>query len=303
MSRLSPLWMITIALVLLVCPVLTAQDEPTATETAVEASTGAPESTGEGAAAEKAGYEFSIIEAGGTIGYFIMFLSVLTLMLIAFHIILLRRSKMCPQDLLEKVEPLLREKKVSETVEATRDQPSLLARMISGGLSRVSGGYPEMEEIMSDVAEDESMRLEQGVGYFGLLAAIAPLCGLLGTVVGMIFAFNEIATRGVVTPSQLAAPIQKALVTTCFGLVVAIPNVVAYTFFRNRLHVLLADLGLLVEDLMTPFRVGVPVTADSGSEGPTGVESDAPATPLSVEDEDAEEDEEAEEDDEEEDRE
>ena len=253
MFRPSPLWVLALALALLVCPVLMAQGDAPADATPAA---NQPADAGGGGAAAGAQYEFSIIDAGGTIGYFIMFLSVITLMLIAFHLILLRRSKMCPASLLETVEPLLREKKVSEAAEAVRDQPSLLGRMIGGGLSRVGGGYAEMEEIMSGVAEDEAMRLEQGVGYFGLLAAIAPLCGLLGTVVGMIFAFNEIATRGVVTPAQLAAPIQKALVTTCFGLVVAIPNVVAYTFFRNRLHVMLADLGLLVEDLMTPFRVG-----------------------------------------------
>jgi len=260
MFRLNPLWIIALALALLVCPVLMAQEDSPA-----DATPAAGEPAGEGGAATEAQYEFSIIDAGGTIGYFIMFLSVITLMLIAFHLILLRRSKMCPASLLESVEPLLREKKVSEAAEAVRDHPSLLGRMIGGGLSRIGSGYAEMEEVMGNVAEDEAMRLEQGVGYFGLLAAIAPLCGLLGTVVGMIFAFNEIATRGVVTPAQLAAPIQKALVTTCFGLVVAIPNVVAYTFFRNRLHVMLADLGLLVEDLMTPFRVGEPA-ANPGPE-------------------------------------
>ncbi len=206
-----------------------------------------------------------IVQWGGKIGYFIIFLSVLTLMLVGFHLMLLRRKRFCPPSLQDKVAALIRERKMKEAAEMVRSDNSLLGRIISSGLSRVRGGYEEMEEIMNDVAEDDAMRLEQGVGYFSLIAAIAPLCGLLGTVIGMILAFNAIANKGVVNPGDLADPIQQALVTTCFGLIVAIPNVVAFTFFRNRLHVLLADTAIVVEDLMLPFRKLKPTPAKAAT--------------------------------------
>jgi biopolymer transport protein ExbB/TolQ len=83
----------------------------------------------------------------------------------------------------------------------------------------------------------------------------------------MIFAFNEIATRGVVTPKELAEPIQKALVTTCFGLIVAIPNVVAFTFFTNHLHKLMAELGMTLDKLVLRSRVLSRAKEPPGSSG------------------------------------
>lgn len=199
-----------------------------------------------------------VIEWGGAIGYFIISLSVITLMLVAFHLVSLRRSALFSVEFRDKTAKLFRGRRIKEASELAGKDKSLLGRTISAGLGQISGGYSEMEQIMNDVAEDEAMRMEQGIGYFSLIAAIAPLCGLLGTVVGMIVAFHEIAMRGVVTPKELADPIQKALVTTCLGLIVAIPNVIAYTVFRNRLHKLLAELGIVVEELMMPFRSVTP---------------------------------------------
>ena len=194
-----------------------------------------------------------IIQWGGPIGYFIISLSVVTVMLIAYHLVTLRKSSLFPAASCNKFTALFSGRKIQEAYQAADADTSLLGRIVGNGLGQLRGGYSEMEQIMNDVAEDEATRLEQGIGYFSLIAAIAPLCGLLGTVVGMILAFNEISIRGVVTPKELAEPIEQALVTTCFGLIVAIPNVVAYTLFRNRLHRLLAELGLVVEELMMPF--------------------------------------------------
>ena len=210
---------------------------------------------GGGVAPEGSGISvFQVIRWGGIIGYVIILLSVLTLMLVTLHIFSLRKSVFYPTEARDRIAGFFRERKLKDAVAYARKERSLLSRVIVAGLSRIRGGYPEMEQIMNDVAEDEAMRLEQSVGYFSLLAAISPLCGLLGTVVGMIAAFNEISMKGVVTPKELADPIQKALVTTCFGLIVAIPNVIAFTFFRNRLHRLLAEVGLVVEELLMPFR-------------------------------------------------
>ena len=195
-----------------------------------------------------------IITWGGEVGYFIIGLSVVTVFLILLQIANLREGRFCPRKAQRKYAEMLRARNVRQAAEFAMKDRSLLGKIMAVGLGRMRGGYEEMEQVMSDVAEDEAMRQEQGVGYFGLLAAVSPLCGLLGTVIGMIIAFNEIAIKGVVTPKELADPIQKALVTTAFGLLVAIPNVVAFTFFRNKLQKIMAEVGIVVEDLMTPFR-------------------------------------------------
>ena len=239
-------------------PMAASQTDEAGVTPAVSASADAPPSApaDNRATAPEAGRIslLKVIEWGGSIGYFIIFLSVVTVMLVVFHILLCRRSKLWPKTVLMKVGELFSERKMEEVVDYCEIDNSLLSRVIAGALRRMKGGHAEMEQAMNDSAETEVLRLQQTVGYFSLIAAVAPLCGLLGTVVGMIAAFNEIASRGVVTPRELADPIQKALVTTCFGLIVAIPNVIAFTFFRDYLHRLFADLGILLEELMMAFK-------------------------------------------------
>jgi len=220
-----------------------------------------------------------IIAWGGMIGKFIILLSIITLTLVAFNAAVIRRGVLMPRQTVEQLsDVLLEDMKLKDALAFAEEDKSLLGRIIATGLSRARGGFDEMEQVMDDVAEDEAMRLEQVVGYFSLLAAIAPLCGLLGTVWGMILAFNKIQYANVVTPAVLAEHIQTALVTTCFGLVVAIPNVIAYSMFRNKLHRLLAEVSLVVEDLTTPFR-GLKPTPGARRPASKQVSPDADASP------------------------
>lgn len=248
MRRLIPAFLVMALAVLLASAAPVAAQEAPEPPLPVEAEEPAP-AEGEGQITI-----MQVIQWGGAVGYFIIFLSFVTVVLVIAHVGALRRSRLLPQQAIDKLAKLLGEQKVEEAVDYSTQEASLISRVIAGGLSRHGHPYEEMEQVMSDVAEDEAMRLEQGVGYFSLLAAIAPLLGLLGTVIGMIAAFNQIAVRGVTTPGELADPIQRALVTTCFGLIVAIPNVVAFTFFRNKLRRLMADLSVLVDEFMMPFR-------------------------------------------------
>jgi len=226
-----------------------------------------------------------IIQWGGFIGYVIIALSVVALMLIGKQAFSLRRGVMFPTAVRDKIAALIREKKLKELMEFTRKDSSLLSIIVAAGLSRLRGGYAEMEQVMDVAAEDEAARLEQSVGYFALLAAVAPLLGLLGTVVGMVLAFDRIAKvpGGAPPPSMLAAEIEMALVTTVMGLIVAIPCVVCHTFFRNRLHRLLGELSLEVEELMMPFRGLKPVVVKPPSARKEGAPGAAAVTVASPE--------------------
>ena len=210
---------------------------------------------------------WDIIEWGGSVGYLIIGISVISTALLIYYFLRLRASVMYPDRVRQQVAVYFREKKLAEARKFVAEEDSVLARIINAGLTRIRGGYGEMEAVMNDVAEDEAMRLEQGVGYFALLAAVGPLWGLLGTIVGMVYAFDEIARKGVVTPSDLAKPIEMALVTTWFGLLVAIPNVVAYQLLRNKLQRLLAGLSIAVEELMSPFKGLKPQAARPATAG------------------------------------
>lgn len=196
-----------------------------------------------------------VIEWGGWIGYIIIGLSVLTVMLVVKSFFSLRESALVPAEVQEQVEQHFRQRKIKEALEFCREDGSLLSRVVEAGLLRVRGGWPAMEMAMSDVAEEEGLRLQQQVGWFSLIAAVAPMLGLLGTVTGMIGAFYKIALETEIkSVGPMAGDIQEALVTTFFGLIVAIPNVWAYTAFRNRLDRLMMDLSIVATELMAPFK-------------------------------------------------
>ena len=105
------------------------------------------------------------------------------------------------------------------------------------------------------MGDEESIRLHQKIGWLSLIANVAPMMGLLGTVGGMIEAFNTIASSGgQANPAELAGGISKALLTTMFGLVVAIPTTASFAFLRNRLVKSVIEIGAIVEDLFERFR-------------------------------------------------
>jgi biopolymer transport protein ExbB len=112
-----------------------------------------------------------------------------------------------------------------------------------------------MMESAKAVIEEESIKLQQKISWIQLIAAIAPMLGLLGTVQGMIGAFSEIAKMaGAPKPKDLAGGIFLALVTTFQGLVVAIPGMIFYFYFRNQLIRIAMEASALIEDLLERFK-------------------------------------------------
>jgi biopolymer transport protein ExbB len=221
-----------------------------------------------------------IIKWGSWIGYVIILLSVVTFALVIRSALVLRKSVLCPEEAKEKVTTFFRERKIKEALEFCRNDNSLMCRIIEGGLLKVRGGWSTMDATMNDLGEEENLRLQQQVGYFALLAAISPMLGLLGTVVGMVGAFNQIANNpaGVTSARMMADQIQMALITTVFGLIVAIPDVCAYTYFKNRLERLMMDLSLSVDDVMSPFKGLKPAPAAPPAKGakPADAQAGAP---------------------------
>ena len=119
----------------------------------------------------------------------------------------------------------------------------------------MNAGFETMRTAMEDVAEEEAIKLQQKISYLSLIGNIAPMLGLFGTVTGMIKAFNTIAALGsAVSPSDLAGGISQALVTTFLGLFVAIPSMIAYFLFRNRVVAITLEIGAIADELVERFR-------------------------------------------------
>lgn len=195
-----------------------------------------------------------ILDAGGTIGYLIIALSILMVALLVQHLLTVRRGALMPRGLAEEVHGLLSQGKIAEAVEACRQQPSVLARMLSAGLADVRIGYAAVEKAMEDAATEQAARLLRRVEYLSTIGTIAPMIGLLGTVWGMILAFLEFETKANPQVSELAPGIYRALVTTLFGLMVAVPALAAYSIFRNRIDERIAETALLAEHVFADYK-------------------------------------------------
>jgi len=112
--------------------------------------------------------------------------------------------------------------------------PISLARILKAVLEKRVKGKEEIKEAIQDAGSEEIPYLERRLKILGTITAIAPLIGLLGTVVGMIRAFNVITVQGIGDPGALAGGIAVALYTTAFGLGIAIPSLVFYNYFMHR---------------------------------------------------------------------
>ena len=127
--------------------------------------------------------------------------------------------------------------------------------MLLSGLSEFEFGWREVEKAVEDSLAQQSARLMRRIEYLSVIGNIAPMVGLLGTVTGMIFAFQRVATtRGAAGAGDLAEGIYQALVTTVGGLIVAIPSLAAFAILRNRVDELVAEAAYLAQHTLAPLK-------------------------------------------------
>jgi biopolymer transport protein ExbB len=199
------------------------------------------------------------LKEGGTCGVLIGILSVIGLGFIIEHIITIRKDALMPEGIANELEIMIRDDRIDEAVDYCRDpaNESLIAEVVYAGLQRYRSsefGFAEYKAAVEEAGEDQTGRLYRKTEVLGVIAAIAPMLGLQGTVIGMIESFNLIAsTGGAARPDELAGGIGKALVTTMEGLFVAIPAMMAFSYFRNRIDSVVAETGKRVEQIMMPL--------------------------------------------------
>jgi biopolymer transport protein ExbB len=196
-----------------------------------------------------------LIVASGFIGWVIIALSVLGLTLVIEAWVTLKREKLAPPEMIDEVQALFDEGEYQEAMTLCEEDPNFFSRVTGAGLAKVGHGFDVMETAMSEMGDEESIKLHQKIGYIALVANVAPMLGLLGTVQGMIVTFNQIAASGgQASPAELANGISIALLTTLFGLLVAIPMTAAFAYLRNRLVRSVIEVGAIIEDLFERFR-------------------------------------------------
>jgi biopolymer transport protein ExbB len=196
---------------------------------------------------------------GGVVGLLIVLLSMASVGFMVEHALTIRKSVLMPDFVLDELDQLIGEGRVDDALQACEapQNQSLAAYVVQAGLQRYKGsefGFAEYKAAVEEAGEEQTGRLYRKTEVLGLIGSIAPMLGLTGTVLGMITAFNTIAsTGGAAKPDELAGGIGQALVTTLMGLIVAIPTMIAFSYFRNRIDSIVAEAGKRVEQIMMPL--------------------------------------------------
>lgn len=204
---------------------------------------------------------FQILFSGGPIGVAIMLvligLSLTAAYLVFENLMSIRRKEIAPEGLSDEVRALVSAGRVEQAIERCRASNSYLAWVMQYGLAEADGGWSEIEKAMEDASAEQAARLFRKIEYLAVLGNIAPMVGLLGTVVGMLIAFKEVAdSEGNAGAAQLAEGIYQALVTTVVGLIIAIPSLGAFAIFRNRVDQFVAEASYAALHGLSPLKRG-----------------------------------------------
>lgn len=210
---------------------------------------------------------------GGPVGYIIIGLSIVALGLVIVHFIQIRKASVLPPDQLAELEQRLSTGNINGAAEYCLDpiNDSFLTRVMGAGLTRYQRsafGVFEIKNAIEEAGEDQVARLYRATDGLGVIGTTAPLLGLLGTVMGMVGAFDSVSRSAGSNSEALASNISMALVTTLMGLMLAIPCVALFTYFRNRIDALASEASRDMERLLMHMEgAGVQPAAVAGATG------------------------------------
>jgi len=231
---------------------LSAQTEPAAAAEEVEAE------------AEPVDDEKSLIDmykAGGWAMYPLSFLSVLGLGLIVYNFIAVKPGPILQSEVLPQLEDALKTLDISKAKSICNENPAPTTNIIGAGLARVDLDHYNAEQIKEAVEEASAEELADPfvlINYLSVIGSLSPMVGLLGTVSGMVKAFNVIEAEGAGSAQALAGNISEALITTATGMIIGIPAMFFFFFFKNKYGKITSRVGRIVGDLQ--FTINTALT-------------------------------------------
>ena len=200
---------------------------------------------------------FGILQAfstwyGATIMFIILSMSVFLVALILVRLNFFRTISMNSKHLIQETERAIHENdtKTLAKFKGQRANDPPIRILVSVGLLNQHLTSSELQELFGVTKIRQKVRLNRGLAVFGTFAAIAPFLGLLGTVIGIVQCFNNLAQSGAAGPNVVAAGVAEALWATAAGLVVAIPSVVFYNVFNHFAKNVMTDMDTVSRELM-----------------------------------------------------
>lgn len=183
-----------------------------------------------------------LVKSGGWIMLPIILCSVAALAICIERLLELNPAKIAPRNTLPQVSRWLQQGQLDESKLRSLERSSPLGRILAAGLADARYGREVMKESIQEAASHVIHELERYLNALGTIAAITPLLGLLGTVIGMIRVFTEIMLQGTGNAGVLAGGISEALITTASGLSVAIPALMMHRYFVRRVDTIVVEL-------------------------------------------------------------
>lgn len=192
------------------------------------------------------------IQQGGALMFPLGLLSVAMIGLGVYGFMIVPEKKMLTPELVPTIQEALNELRLDDVSQICTHNPSLLTNILHAGLQRISDGIldvPSMEKAMEEASIEETSAGLKTISYLSIIAQVAPMLGLLGTVSGMIKAFDKIGRGGMGKPELLAGNIGEAMVTTATGLIIGIPAMFLYFYLKGRYTSNVARIGRILGNL------------------------------------------------------
>lgn len=183
-----------------------------------------------------------LFKAGGWLMIPLFICSVISIAIIAERFWSLQKKRIAPSELVAQIWQWLKFNQVDQNRIKALQNNSPLGQILAAGLINRNSSRDITKESIQDIGRHVTVALERNLNTLGTIAAISPLIGLLGTVIGMIKVFAVITAEGVGNPETLAGGISEALITTATGLVVAIPSLIFYRYFRGKINKLVVGM-------------------------------------------------------------
>ncbi|MEE9369687.1 MAG: MotA/TolQ/ExbB proton channel family protein [Pontiella sp.] len=243
-------WLIRIMIVVVLSVPVFGQEAEIVKNEAVQAAEAVPE--------EVSGF-LDVVKGGGGFGISLWLglagLSMAAGTLIVDSIINIRASKIIPKTLISLVREAIDDGSLKKAAQRCRDLPGPYSNILLAGFENVEDGFETAQDAIGIAADMESEKMLQRVNYLNVVGNLAPMLGLLGTVQGMILAFATLGTTsGAAKNALLAVNISQALYTTAAGLVIAVPAIGFYFFFRNRAAKVILTMESLTMEVMKGLK-------------------------------------------------
>ncbi len=208
------------------------------------------------------------ILGGGAVGFiFVLPIQIASIATIAFtieHFVSVQRDKLVPPEIVVELETLLDEEQYEEAINLCEATKNYITNIVGAAIARVGEGYEAMVSSAEAATDEQNLKLQHKISWLPLLGNIGPLMGLFGTVTGMVMAFSSIAqSTGTPSPQELASGIFTALVTTVWGLLVAMPATFFAYIFKVKVQKLSFELSGVAMEIVERFK---PV-AEGGAQG------------------------------------